>query len=64
MDTKNLIINYSSNWKIVENIREVLPHLRITILALTFSVKSVNLCNLSGFMISSDKTNPTGIAEF
>ena len=53
MNGKYLIINNSTDRQVVEHVSEVLPHLGVAILALTFCVEPIYLCNLSGLMVAS-----------
>jgi hypothetical protein len=64
MNSKNLIVNNSTNWKIIKDIRKILPHFWISILLLALRIKSIDLCNLPCFMISSQQTNSVRKPQF
>ena len=54
MNCKYFVVDNGSDRKVVEDIREHLPHPRITILLLALGVKAIYLRDLSGLVISSD----------
>ena len=64
MHTENFIVNNGSDRKIIKNISEHLPHLWISIFALAFSIKAINLRNLSCFMVASQKTDSRWVPKF
>jgi len=53
MYRKHLIVNDCSNWEIIKDIREILPYFRIAIFLLALCIKSIDLCDLPCFMIST-----------
>lgn len=54
MNCKNTIVYVHSNWKVIENIGEVLPNYCVSIFCLTLHVKSIVLGYCPGFVVSSD----------
>lgn len=54
MNCKNTIVYVHSNWKVIENIGEVLPNYCVSIFCLTLHVKSIVLGYCSGLVVSSD----------
>lgn len=64
VETENLVLNQSGERKIVEKVGKVLPDIRISIFAQTFVVKSVDLCDLSGFVVSTKDCDALGITNF
>lgn len=63
MKTEYLILNQSSERKIIEEVGKVLPDIGISVFAQTFVVESVNLSDLTGFMISTKNCNALGVAN-
>lgn len=47
MQTKNLILNDSGQWQIIEEISEEFPNVCIAILAHAFVIEAVNLSDLA-----------------
>lgn len=47
MQTEDLAIDESRQWKVVEKVREILPHVRVAVLSQALVVKTVHLCDLS-----------------
>lgn len=64
MNTKYFSINDSSKWKVIKNIGTVFPRVGITVFSDYFIIESVNLGDLSGFMITSKKSNVLRISYF
>ena len=63
MNTKNTIIDYSSERHVVENISAVTPNIERTVFTKTFIIETVNLSNLSTLMITSDEGDQVGITH-
>lgn len=53
METEDLIVNKGCEGKVVEEVGEVFPNVCVAVLSKTFIVETVDLGDLSGFMISS-----------
>ena len=64
VETENLVLNQSGERKIVEKVGKVLPDIRVSIFAQTFVVESVDLCDLSGFVVSTKDCDALGITNF
>ena len=64
MKAENLVLDNSSNWKRVEQVSEVLPHIRVTILSEAFVIEAVDLSDLSGLVISSEDCNSFSVSNF
>lgn len=63
MKAENLVLNQSGKREIVEEIGEILPNVRISVFTKTFVVKSVDLCNLSGFVVSTKNCDALGVTN-
>lgn len=57
MYTEDLSFNYSTNAKVIKDFSAVLPWICIPILSDDFIVKTINSCDLPGFMVTSQKSN-------
>lgn len=53
MKTEELVLNNCSKGEIIEKLGEAFPDIRVPIFAAAFVIKTINLCNLSGFVVSS-----------
>jgi len=53
MKAKDLVLHHRSEWQVVEQVGQVLPHVRISVLAQTLIVKSVHLRNLPTLVVAS-----------
>jgi hypothetical protein len=62
--TENLVLNQSGKRKIVEEIGEVLPDVRISVFTQAFVVKSVDLCDLTGFVVSTKDCDALRVTDF
>lgn len=63
MHTKHLPINNGSDGQIVEDIGKELPDLGVAVFGLALSVEPINLCDLSGFMVTSDQTDSIWVSQ-
>ena len=53
MEAKDLAVDQSRQRQVVEQIREVLPHVGVAVLSQTFVVEAVHLSDLSGLVIAA-----------
>lgn len=53
VQAENLVVNQGGQWQVIEQVGKVLPDVGIAVFAQAFVVESVNLCDLSGFVVSS-----------
>lgn len=63
MQAEYLTINEGGKGQIVEQIGEVLPHIRIAIFAETLVIKAIHLRNLSRFVVSAQNSDSLAIAD-
>ena len=54
MEAENLILDDSCQRQIVKEVSQVFPNVSIAILSETFVVESVDLCDLTTFMVSAE----------
>jgi hypothetical protein len=62
MNTENLTVNNSSQDEKIKNLAAGFPNRCISILLLALLVETVNLGDLTGFMIASDEGNLVGVS--
>lgn len=62
VNAENLAVDNGSENKEVKNLAARLPNGRISILLLALFIESVDLGNLAGFMIASDKGDLVGVS--
>ena len=53
VQTEDLVVNQSGERKIVEEVGEELPHVRIAVLSEAFIVEAVHLCDLTRLVVTS-----------
>ena len=63
MKAKNLSIHKCSQWQVIKQISKIFPDIGISIFAETFVIKSVNLCNLTRFVVSTEYSDPFSITN-
>mgnify|MGYP001635523497 CR=1 FL=1 len=61
--TENLVFDESSKGKVVEKVGEVFPHVGIAVFAETFVIESVDLCDLSGLVVSTKNRNTLRVTD-
>ena len=55
MDAKDLVVNNSSQRQIIENFCAIAPYIHRAVLSEAFIVETVDLSDLSAFMVASNK---------
>lgn len=63
METKDLAVDQCGQGKVVEKISEVFPDVGIAIFPETFIVETVDLSDLSRFVVASEDGNTVGISD-
>ena len=64
MHTEDAIVNDRSQGKVVEDVSAVSPHIHTAILPQTLVIETINLCDLSALMVSSDEHDSFWLANF
>ena len=64
MHTEDAIVNNRSQGKVVEDVSAVSPHIHTAILPQTLVIETINLCDLSALMITSDEHDSFWVANF
>ena len=63
MKAENLVLDKSGEGEIVEEVGEVFPNISVAVFAQALVVKPVDLCDLAGFMISSENGDTLGVTD-
>jgi len=64
VEAEDLIIDEGGERKVIEEIGEVFPNIRVAILPKTFIVESIDLCNLTRFVVATEDGNALGVSDF
>lgn len=64
MDAQDFVINDGSECQVVKNLCAVAPNVYAAVFLKALIVKSVDLCNLPTFMVSSDQCYAFWVAYF
>jgi hypothetical protein len=63
MQTEDLSVDQCRKWKVVKEISKEIPHLRVSILPQALVIESVNLSDLSGFVIAAKNCYPISVSN-
>lgn len=64
MQAEDLVVDESGQGQVVEEVCEILPHIRIAVLSETFIVKAVHLRDLSRLMVSTQYRDSRWVSNF
>lgn len=64
MQAENLVVDKSGQGQVVEEIGEEFPNIGVAILSQALVVETVNLCYLTGFVVSSENCDALRIPDF
>ena len=64
MKAENLIFDDSCQRQVVKEVRQVLPHVGVAVLAKAFVIEAVNLGDLPALVIASEDSDPFPVAHF
>lgn len=64
MKAEDLVLNERGEGEVIEKVGEVSPHVGVAIFAQALVVEAVDLCDLAGFVVSSEDRDPLGVADF
>ena len=64
MEAEDLVAYHSGKWQIVKKLSKTAPNIRITIFTQTLVIKSVNLGDLSTFVVSAQNGYSVRISHF
>ena len=60
---ENLVFDKSGEGEVVKEIGEIFPDIGVAVFAQTFVVKSIDLCNLAGFVVSTENSDTLGVTD-
>lgn len=63
VEAKHLLVNKGSQWQVVEELGEDLPHVSITILSQAFVIKSIHLRDSACLVVSSEDMDTGWVAD-
>ena len=63
MDAEDLLLDDSADGEVIEDVSAVAPDIHGTVLAEALVVETVDLGNLAGFVVASDKTYTSGVLD-
>ena len=63
MKAKNLSIHKCCQGQVIKQIGKIFPDIGIAIFAKTFVIKSINLCDLTRFVVSTEYSDPFSITN-
>lgn len=63
MKAENLVLDKSGEGKVVEEVGEIFPDIGVAVFAQAFIVKTIDLCDLTGFVISSENGDTLGVTD-
>jgi hypothetical protein len=63
MEAKDLVVDKSGEGEVVEQICKILPYICISIFTKTLIIKPVDLCDLSGLVVSTENGNSLRIPD-
>lgn len=64
VQTEDLVLDQRGQREVIEEIGEVLPDVRVAVLAEAFVVEAVDLCNLAGFVVATENGDALWVADF
>lgn len=63
MKAEDLILNESGKRKEIEEVGEIFPDVSVAVFSEAFIIKSIDLCNLAGLVISSKDGDTLGVTD-
>lgn len=60
---EDLVVDEGGEREVVEQVGEILPHIRVSVLPQALVVETVHLRNLSRFVVSAQDGNPLGVPD-
>jgi hypothetical protein len=63
VQTEDLVVDQSRERQVIEEIGEVLPHVRVAILSKALVVKTIDLSNLTGLVVAAKDRDALGVSD-
>lgn len=60
---ENLVLDKGGEGEVIEEVGEVFPDIGVAVFAQALVVKTVDLCDLAGFVISSENGDTLGVTD-
>jgi hypothetical protein len=64
VEAEDLIIDQGCEREIIEKVGEVFPDVRVTVFSKTLVVEAVDLCDLAGFVVTTEDCDALRISDF
>ena len=64
MQAEDLVLDDGSEWEVIEEVSQVLPHVCVAVLSEALVVEAVDLGDLTTFVVTSEDGEPVPIAHF
>jgi hypothetical protein len=64
VEAEDLVVDKGGEGEVVEEIREILPYVRIAVFAETLIIEPIDLCNLAGFVVATEDGDALGVSDF
>lgn len=63
MEAEDLVFDEGGEGEKIEEVGEVLPHVRVAVFSEAFVVKPIDLCDLAGLVVSSKDGDTLGVTD-
>ena len=64
MQAEDLVLDDGGEWEVIEEVSQVLPHVRVAVLSEALVVEAVDLGDLTTFVVTSEDGDPVPVAHF
>jgi hypothetical protein len=64
VEAEDLIVDKGGKRKVIEEIGEVFPDICVTILSKALVIETINLSDLTGFVIATENCDSGGVSDF
>jgi hypothetical protein len=64
MEAEDLVVDEGGKGEVVEEVCKVFPYIRVAIFSETFVVETVDLRDLTGFVVATEDCNALGVSDF
>jgi hypothetical protein len=64
VEAEDLVVDKGGEGEVVEEIREVLPYVRVAIFAETLIIEPIDLCDLAGFVVATEDGDALRVSDF
>lgn len=64
MKTEDLVVNEGGQGEVIEEVGKVFPDVRVAVFSQAFVVETVNLGDLTGFVVAAEDGDALRVADF